>query len=1492
MAAAPPGAGEDIKDGVEVCVFDESADGFLRTVRAISELVDKEPEPDFPEAEVERLSSSITFLREWRHFSYEPKSVTFTSGTESTSSRDDMHSVTLPQFSSASVPQITPQEDRRDHTVSFDFILYAGGNVWALDWCPRLCKKADSSINCEYLAVSAHPPGSSYHKLGMPLTGRGIIQVWCLLAPFEDAHARRSINVCNNSKRRGRPRKIPCSDKLEPIPKGPRGRPRKRPCSDQLEPVPKRPRGRPRKCPLPDAKLEGSSQNGQSQDIILFDSSSVISDDLPLAYVMPTVKSVQSTPKRGRGRPRKNSSDKLTGSSGIVSEAVCTAPSPTTICTKPKGRRGRPRKYPIPMNDGSVSGADVELGKGTTCQPASFGCSLDHNACTEFNANLSIVAVDAALPLIDKPTCSSGTVSGDVCTAPSPKTVICTKPKKPRGRPRKYPVPINARSVSGTVSGDLWTAPSPTTAICTKPKKPRGRPRKYPVPINGRSVSGTDAELGQETTCQPVSFGCSLEHTVCTELNANLSIVPVDAALPIVDELCSSSGAVVKESVCTEPAPATATRKQPKRTRVMPQKYSDTMIELGKDTTSQPVLSSMGHTACTESNSSFSIVAVDASSSFTSPSTATCDKKSKGQMIRGNDKKKTISNALYCPVVSGVESQRICSTEILPNDPAVSVENALPSAQNVVSMNELCSASLLNCEGKACKGAVSDDSVLPIHISPKSSNKRESSGKRGRGRPKTIPLSAGTGRFVASGASLPKTTSVLTGSNNLTSLNKSGGKFIVSSLGSCGCDIEKCSVHSGVLLSDDASPAHGLHNANCKEELNTKIGKGGCRKKPVSAEHSHFTDFNVKEQKMQTTPKSGDSVVLVENCMEGQGPRKAGGQLQRIPASNESSGKSVGVETHKIETLSTPMTKGSSKNDDMGHGAGLNQSKNAIAGCEGMKVTESNTANYTSHCNENARANQVAPSFKNSDRVIDETEAAELVPLKESWEDDNMFSCVNSNSSSITRDIAQPRVVLCLAHNGKVAWDIKWKPPLLSQPEQKSRLGFLAVLLGNGILEVWEVPSPCMIQKIYSSSKVEGSDPRFLKLQPVFRCVKVKCRNRQSIPLTVDWSPTPPHDMILAGCHDGTVALWNFSMNLPTQDSKPFMCVTADSVPIRALSWAPYISEESTNTFVTAGEDGLKFWDLRDPYRPLWELTTAPKAVLSLHWLKDGRGIVICLEDGTLKFLSLPRIANDVPATGRPFAGTKTQGVGTYQLSEYLIWSVHASEPTGCVAYCGADGTAVYFQLNSRFWDKEPGRNRVPYFLSGSLSEEGENIKIGSRLQTSPLPNVPVMTKKGSKPCQNIVQGLATNNVTGLLTCQLNSPTRNSDAVNPEVHDDQDNGQSEEQGAGAVNQEHDGDRDDGHSEEHAADMVNTEFGDDQDDGHSEEQGTGAIILASPTKEENDGTWNSKGGESPKDLKVVPPNSVALHQVRWNMNKGSERWLCYGGAAGIIRCQRI
>ena len=60
----------------------------------------------------------------------------------------------------------------------------------------------------------------------------------------------------------------------------------------------------------------------------------------------------------------------------------------------------------------------------------------------------------------------------------------------------------------------------------------------------------------------------------------------------------------------------------------------------------------------------------------------------------------------------------------------------------------------------------------------------------------------------------------------------------------------------------------------------------------------------------------------------------------------------------------------------------------------------------------------------------------------------------SSASSLISKDVALPRVVLCLAHNGKVAWDVKWRPSNACQSKCKHRMGYLAVLLGNGSLEV------------------------------------------------------------------------------------------------------------------------------------------------------------------------------------------------------------------------------------------------------------------------------------------------------------------------------------------------------------------------------------------------------------------------------------------------------
>uniref|UniRef100_N1QWY6 General transcription factor 3C polypeptide 2 n=1 Tax=Aegilops tauschii TaxID=37682 RepID=N1QWY6_AEGTA len=1143
-APSPPEGEHKGNAGVEVCCFEQSAEDFSRAVRAISELAAGEPEPGFPDAEAERLASSITFL-------------------------------------------------------SSDFVLFAGGNVWSLDWCPRLCDKPSSP----YLAVAAHPPGSSYHKIGMPLIGRGIIQVWCIVAPFEEADTNQSMLAYSNSNRRGRPRKIPNENnpiESSSVPRKPIGRPRKiklttgddrtEPSSlkkpkDHAEPSLKKPRGRPRKYPLSVGKAVDSTKNSGSPGSSFVDplvTSGVIPGDLALSCAIPSVKSVESAPKKGRGRPRKIPIDKI------------------------------------------------------KCPPD-----------TEWTEDTS-------------------------------RALIC----------------------------------------CTKPKKKRGRPRKYPLPSSSKHVSGTDTEFERETGY--------------TESNSNLSLVAVDAALPV------------------------------------------------------------------------------PSSSLT-----ICGKRSRGRKGRGRPKKETNPCALSSSVVSDVQSQ---SRETISNDPAHSVENHLPYGHSNLT-SELCSISMLRCDGNVHTGPTLEDSSLPMHIAAKS-NGEESSGSRRRGRPRRKTLSNTNSCLFVSGTESSKAAATITNSDNPMALTKSDGEAIASDLASIGslrCHIGKCNVNMSAASSDATPPTHGLCNANYKE----------------------------KSSVQQTTPQPNDNVASVQNCKKElivYTRRRVRGPTKK-PASNETCSLALSGDAQKTERTSTyimpnnnlssvenPKLLGSSISEDMANEAGLVGCKSALANHEVVEMNDSEAAN------------KVVPVPSENSAQIIVVEDTEVVPSKESSKNDIITCAENSNFSAIPKGIHLPRVVLCLAHNGKVAWDIKWKPPLPNQSEQKSHLGFLAVLLGSGSLEVWEVPSPSMIQKIYSSSSVKGTDPRFLKLQPVFRCAKVKCGNIQSIPLTVDWSPYP-HDMILAGCHDGTVALWKFSTDLPSQDSKPFMCVTAESVPIRALSWAPYVSEENTNIFVTAGEDGLKFWDLRDPYRPLWELTTAPRAVLSLHWLKEARGIVISLEDGTLKFLSLPRIANDVPVTGRPFAGTKTQGVSTYQLSEYLIWNVHVSEITGYAAYCVADGTAVRFQLTSRFWEKEPGRNRVPYFLCGSLAEEGTAIKIGGTLQSPPMSNVPLVAKKGPKPCQKV----------------------------PKAHDTQ-----KEQVLTLTNSEH----------------VDAEPREGRQDGPDKGQETNALALADPLMLENGGTCNVPVDEDTEDFELFPPKAVALHRLRWNMNKGSEKWLCYGGAAGIIRCQRI
>ncbi|KAI3746249.1 hypothetical protein L6452_08673 [Arctium lappa] len=446
------------------------------------------------------------------------------------------------------------------------------------------------------------------------------------------------------------------------------------------------------------------------------------------------------------------------------------------------------------------------------------------------------------------------------------------------------------------------------------------------------------------------------------------------------------------------------------------------------------------------------------------------------------------------------------------------------------------------------------------------------------------------------------------------------------------------------------------------------------------------------------------------------------------------------------------------------------------------------------------------------------------------------------DSCYIPEDVALPRLIMCLAHNGKVAWDVKWRP-FNTCVNSKHRMGYLAVLLGNGALEVWDVPAPHAVEVMFSACQKEGSDPRFIKLEPIFRCSMLKCGDRQSIPLTLEWSTSSPHDLILAGCHDGVVALWKFSADGPLKDTRPLLCFTADTVPIRALAWAPVPSDsESANIIVTAGHKGVKFWDIRDPFRPLWDVNPTHRIIYGLDWHPDPRCVVVSFSDGEIQIISLSKAACDVPVTGAPFVEAHRHASHSYHCSSSSILSVQVSRLTGMVAYCCSDGTVLHFQLTIKAVEKDPSRNREPHYLCGAVTMEESALTV-----LSPLPNVPFLMKKSSKEWGDTPRSrrgyISRSNQEKrareqMLKCQ---PPEEQPQPLALCYDD---------GGGRAS----------------------------DSGSNE-----AEQRSSKSK-----------GKRDEEGEVVPPppKIVGMHGVRWNMNKGSERWLSYGGAAGILRCQEI
>ncbi|XP_048503667.1 uncharacterized protein LOC104898392 isoform X3 [Beta vulgaris subsp. vulgaris] len=478
------------------------------------------------------------------------------------------------------------------------------------------------------------------------------------------------------------------------------------------------------------------------------------------------------------------------------------------------------------------------------------------------------------------------------------------------------------------------------------------------------------------------------------------------------------------------------------------------------------------------------------------------------------------------------------------------------------------------------------------------------------------------------------------------------------------------------------------------------------------------------------------------------------------------------------------------------------------------------------------------------------------------------FTDLGSGAGHVLKDDVLPRAVLCLGHDGKVAWDVKWRPLNADESFNKHRLGYLAVVLGNGSVEVWEVPSPQVISCIYASRHAKGTDPRFAKLKPVFRCSILKNGDRQSMPLTVEWSASPPHDLILAGCHDGVVALWKFSADVPSEDARPLLCFSAETGPIRSLTWASYEGDpESSNIIVTAGHGGLKFWDLRDPFRPLWDAHPSQRHIYGLDWVPDPRCVLVSYDDGTLRMVSLSKAAYDVPVTGQPFSGTQQQGLHSFCCSSFAVWSIHVSRLTGMVAYCCADGTVLYFQLTHKAVDKDPLRYRAPHFLCGSFASEEPAVTINTQLPSSPHRMKKSATEWTTtpRPSRTVASGLNHAKRTRKGTEKSQQPDDQALALC----------YGEESGNGDTREA----------------QTNPKGGQEKTSKSRKENQDLALVRADGDGDNVNGKPEVKE-EAGKQVEVPPPKIVSMYKVRWNMNKGSERWLCYGGAAGIVRCQEI
>ncbi|EXC33292.1 hypothetical protein L484_000747 [Morus notabilis] len=204
----------------------------------------------------------------------------------------------------------------------------------------------------------------------------------------------------------------------------------------------------------------------------------------------------------------------------------------------------------------------------------------------------------------------------------------------------------------------------------------------------------------------------------------------------------------------------------------------------------------------------------------------------------------------------------------------------------------------------------------------------------------------------------------------------------------------------------------------------------------------------------------------------------------------------------------------------------------------------------------------------------------------------------------------------------------------------------------------------------------------------------------------------------------------------------------------------------------------------------------------------------------------------------------------------------------GMVAYCSADGTVLRFQLTTKAVDKDPSRNRAPIFLCGSLTMDESTVTINTPTTNTPLPLKKSLNKCGDTPIA-LRDVLSVSNKAKRFDDKMEKYPASNDQTSALCYGDDPEVESEPEET----------------------LASLERKKPPNSGSGTEKNLEENLTLVAVDDE---PRNTQGMEIVKAGKyeLLPSKDVAMHRVRWNMNKGSERWLCYGGAAGLVRCQEI